>query len=318
MKKFEKNNRINELNTMKTNRRDVLRKLALTPALFVAPTILTAANKIPVEPITKRVQYSVNAYSFNDEFRSGKMDLFDMMKFASDIGLNAVDLTAYYFSSYPKLPKKTEIFALKKRALELGLNISWTGVRNNFVTADIEARKKDLQIIKEWLEVSSTIGSSILRIFTGRNQPKEYTKEQVKTWLVDAYKDCAQYGSEVGVIAALQNHNEFLFTADEVIDIIERVDSEWFGLILDISGLRTTNDPYAEAEKLAPYANYWFVKEHVYYNQEKKRTDMSKMASIIKRHNFRGYVSFESLSEGDPKEIIKEMVHDFKKEYNRS
>lgn len=303
---------------MNTNRRDALRKLAFTPALFVAPTILTAATKDSIEPIAQRIQYSVNAYSFNDEFRSGKMNLFDMMEFASEIGLNAVDLTAYYFSSYPRLPKKTEIFALKKRALDLGLNISWTGVRNNFVTANVESRKNDREMIKNWLDISSMIGSSILRVFTGRNLPDGYSKEQVKAWLIEEYKLCAKYGEQTGVIVGLQNHNEFLFKADEVIEILEKVNSEWFGLILDISGLRTTNDPYAEAEKLAPYANYWFIKEHVYQNQEKKRTDMSKMASMIKRHDFRGYVSFESLSDGNPKEIIKEMVYDFKREFNKN
>lgn len=302
---------------MNTNRRDVLRKLAIAPALFVAPTILTAATQDSVTPIAQRIQYSVNAYSFNDEFRSGKMNLFDMMEFAADIGLNAVDLTAYYFSSYPRLPKKPEIFALKKRALELGLNISWTGVRNNFVNANVESRKADREMIKNWLDISSIIGSSILRIFTGRNIPDGFSKTQVKEWLIEEYKICANYGEQRGVIVALQNHNEFLFTADEVIEILKKVDSKWFGLILDISGLRTTNDPYAEAEKLAPFANYWFIKEHVYHNQIKKRTDMLKMASLIKRHNFRGYVSFESLSDGDPKEIIKDMVYDFKREFNK-
>ena len=302
---------------MKTNRRNVLRKLAIAPALFVTPTILTAASQDSVTPIAQRIQYSVNAYSFNDEFRSGKMNFFDMMEFAADIGLNAVDLTAYYFSSYPRLPKKPEIFALKKRALELGLNISWTGVRNNFVTANVESRKADRKMIKDWLDISSRIGSSILRVFTGRNIPDGYSKAQVKEWLIEEYKICANYGEQRGVIVALQNHNEFLFTADEVIEILKKVDSKWFGLILDISGLRTTNDPYAEAEKLAPFANYWFIKEHVYHNQLKKRTDMSKMTSLIKRHNFRGYVSFESLSDGDPKEIIKDMVYDFKREFNK-
>ena len=303
---------------MKTNRRDAIRKLAMAPALLSVPALWSTTAIEKTESTSQRLQYSVNAYSFNDEFRSGQMNLFDMLEFAADIGLNAVDLTAYYFSSYPKPPEKAEIFALKKQALELGLNISWTGVRNNFVTADIEVRKKDLNMIKEWLDISSIIGASILRIFTGRNHPKGYTKEQVKTWLVNAYKECAQHGEDVGVIAALQNHNEFLFTADEVIDIIKRVNSEWFGLILDISGLRTTNDPYTEAEKLAPYANYWFIKEHVYHNQVKTPTNMMKMAAMVKRHNYRGYVSFESLSDGNPKTIIKNMLAEFKKEYNKN
>ena len=300
----------------KNNRRDALRKLALAPALFSAPVLMGAITSGTAQTSAHRVQYSVNAYSFNDELRSGEMDFFDMMEFAADIGLNAVDLTAYYFSSYPNLPGKPEIFALKKRALELGLNISWTGVRNNFVTADNEARVTDREMIKDWLAVSSSIGSSILRIFTGRNIPDGYTKDQVKEWLVKEYILCAQYGEETGVIAALQNHNEFLFTADEVIDILERVDSEWFGLILDISGLRTTDDPYAEAEKLAPYASYWFIKEHVYHNQVKRPIDMAKMAAIIKLQGYRGYISFESLSDGDPKKIIKKMLNEFKREFD--
>ncbi|AZQ59176.1 sugar phosphate isomerase/epimerase [Maribacter sp. MJ134] len=302
---------------MKNSRRDALRKLTMVPALAAAPTLFGASTGNSLKPVStlQRVQYSVNAYSFNDEFKSGKMDFFDMMEFAADIGLHAVDLTSYYFSSYPNLPDKAEIFALKKRALELGLNISWTGVRNNFVTADVAAREKDRQMIKDWLAVSSQIGSTILRIFTGRNLPDGYTKDQVKAWLVEEYKLCARYGAEVGVFATLQNHNEFLFTADEVIAILERVDSEWFGLILDISGLRTTDDPYAEAEKLAPYAKYWFIKEHVYHDQVKRPTDMSKMATMIKKQGFQGYVSFESLSDGNPKEIIKNMLMDFRGEF---
>ena len=45
---------------------------------------------------------------------------------------------------------------------------------------------------------------------------------------------------------------------------------------------------------------------------------MMKMAAMVKRHNYRGYVSFESLSDGNPKTIIKNMLAEFKKEYNKN
>jgi len=301
---------------MNIKRRNVLRSLALSPALLSVPNLL-ARNHCPAQP-ANRVQYSLNAYSFNKLLRSREMDFFDMMDFAADIGLNAVDLTAYYFSDYPSLPKNKEIFALKKKALELGLNISWTGVRNDFVTADVTAREADREMIRKWLSVSSTLGASIMRIFTGKNPPEGYSKAQITAWMVEEFKKCAALGKEKGVVVALQNHNEFLFTAEEVIDVLEKVDSEWFGLILDISGLRTTADPYAEAAKLAPYANYWFIKEHVYHQQEKKPVDMAKMAALIKKHNFRGYISFESLSDGDPKEIVTSMLEEFRRVYETS
>ena len=81
---------------MDKKRRNLLGSLALVPiaigsrSLFASPFIKTLAPS--------RLQYSVNAFSFNSLLRSGEMTFFDMMDFASALGLNAVDLTGYYFS----------------------------------------------------------------------------------------------------------------------------------------------------------------------------------------------------------------------------
>ena len=56
----------------------------------------------------------------------------------------------------------------------------------------------------------------------------------------------------------LQNHNNFLKTADGTIRVVSAVNSEWFGVILDVGGLRE-NDPCPEIEKLVPYAISWPV-----------------------------------------------------------
>lgn len=297
---------------MDNKRRNIIRSLALAPFILGSRNLL-ASSKFEATP-KRRIQYSINAYSFNALLRSGDMTFFDMMDFAADIGLNAVDLTGYYFSSYPKAPVKSELFQLKQKALELGLNIPWTGIRNNFVNPDAGSRKVDSDMINSWLDVSSSLGATIMRVFTGKHNSDEFSKSEVKEWLVDEYKTCAKYGAEKGVIVALQNHNEFLFTSDEIIDIIKRVDSKWFGLILDIGSLHAEN-PYDEIEKLAPYANYWFIKENVYPNGIKTPVDMRKIAKIIKNQGYQGYISFESLSKGDPKEIISSMFNSFKAEY---
>ena len=99
--------------------------------------------------------------------------------------------------------------------------------------------------------------------------------------------------------------------------MLKRVDSEWFGLILDIGSLHA-EDPYAEIEKLAPYANYWFIKEHVFPNGNRTPVDMKKIAKTIKNQGYQGYVSFESLSEGDPKEIVSSLFQSFKKAYDEA
>ena len=44
---------------------------------------------------------------------------------------------------------------------------------------------------------------------------------------------------------------------------------------------------------------------------------MEKIAAIIKNQGYRGYISFESLSDGDPKQIITSMFSSFKTEYEK-
>ncbi len=294
-------------------RRNILKGLGLMP-------LMLTTSWIKGKPITiskPRVRFSVNAYSFNDELRNGTMTLGDMMDFAADIGLDAVDLTGYYFAGYPGIPPDQVLYKLKRKALKLGLDISWTGVRNNFVNPDAEARKSDLDIIRSWMVVSAKLGAPIMRIFAGKGEHEGFTKDQVKEWLVEELKICAQYGAENGVLPVLQHHNDFLFTSDEVIDILKRVDSYWLGLILDIGSLRQGN-PYEEIAKLAPYADYWFIKEFVYRNGQSESVNMNKLSKIIYRTGYSGYVSFESLSEGDPKEIIAQMYTSFKDAFETS
>ncbi|WP_235294844.1 sugar phosphate isomerase/epimerase family protein [Portibacter lacus] len=299
---------------MDKTRRNLLRSMAITPVLLGSRNLFT--SPLDNTSATSRLQYSVNAYTFNDLLKSGEMSFFDMMDFAASLGLNAVDLTGYYFSGYPKIPDDKTLFQLKKKALQLGLNISWTGVRNDFTNPDKTARASDIELIKNWLQVSSKLGASIMRIFAGKGKYEGYTKDQVKSWMVSDFKECAEYAEEIGVIAAMQHHNDFLYTADEVIDILKRVDSEWFGLILDIGSLRQ-GDPYEEIEKLAPYANYWFIKELVYVDGVAEPVNMKKIATILKDTNYTGYISFESLTDGDSKQIVTSMFNDFRSEYEK-
>jgi sugar phosphate isomerase/epimerase len=300
--------------SMDKKRRNLLRSLALAPillgsrSLFASPLFKTLAPS--------RLQYSINAFTFNSLLRSGEMTFFDMMEFASTLGLNAVDLTGYYFSDYPKIPDDKTLFQLKKKALQLGLNISWTGVRNNFVNPDKTSRESDIELIKNWLQVSSKLGASIMRIFAGNGKHEGYSRDEVKKWMVSDFQECAKYAEETGVITGMQHHNDFLYDADEVIDILKRVDSDWFGLILDIGSLRR-GDPYKEIQKLAPYANYWFIKELVYVDGIAEPVNMKKISKILKDVNYTGYISFESLTDGDPKQIVTSMFNDFRTEYEK-
>ena len=154
-------------------------------------------------------------------------------------------------------------------------------------------------MIRVWIEAAAKLGSPNLRIFTGKSAHRGYTREQVFEWMARDIRACCEFGKEHGVIIALQNHNEFLKTAADVDELFERVDSEWLGLNLDIGSYRA-GDPYAEIEYSVKRAVTWQVKENVWKDGVETPTDFARLAGIIRRSGYRGYLPLETLGPGDP------------------
>jgi len=253
---------------------------------------------VPREPGVK-LKLALNAYSFDKPLMAHTMTLDDVIHFCAQHRVDALDATGYYFPGYPKAPSDEYVYNLKKTAFLNGVQLSGTGVRNDFAVADPAARKRDVQMVKDWIEVASKLGAPVVRVFSGRARPEGYTFDQALAWMIQDFKECAEYGKQHGVILGLQQHNDFLKTADETIHVIEAVNSPWFGDILDVGSLRA-NDPYKEIEKLVPYAVSWQLKEKV----GDENTDLTRIKEIINRIGYRGVLPFEALGTGDPRERI--------------
>jgi sugar phosphate isomerase/epimerase len=280
------------------NRRKFLACSAGMVAMAPVRTSAGATTETIAREAGVKLKLGLNAYSFNGPLLAGSMTLADAVDFCAKNGVDALDATGYYFPGYPSVPSDEYVYALKRTAFVNGVAISGTGVRNNFAVADEAARKRDVQMVKDWIVVASKLGAPVIRVFAGPERPAGYTFDQALDWMVSDFKQCAAFGKEHGVIVGLQQHNDFLKTAEETIRVIQAVDSEWFASILDIGSLRS-GDPYAEIEKLVPYAVSWQIKEEVGRNGKPEPTDLARIKAIIDAHGYRGYVPFEALDPGD-------------------
>ncbi|WP_149243162.1 sugar phosphate isomerase/epimerase family protein [Dyadobacter sp. 32] len=281
------------------SRRNALRNLALlAPTASVAGAFISPTTE-PSIPPTGKLKLSLNAYSFNKPLMDGSMKLDDLLEFCAMQNIDGVDLTGYYFPGYPVVPPDEFLYELKRKAFKLGVDISGTGVRNDFTNPDAAKRKEDIDLIKNWIVCASKIGAPVIRIFSGTRIPKEYDWHTISEWMVKDIKECVAFGKAHGVVVAIQNHNDFLKTAEETIDIVKRVNSPWFGLILDIGSFRK-GDPYPEIERCIPYAVNWQIKELVYVNDREEKVNLKKLSKIIKASTYRGYLPIETLGPGDP------------------
>jgi sugar phosphate isomerase/epimerase len=263
------------------------RKFLGRSAGLVAAAAIPAPAKVVRESGVK-LKLGLNAYSFNGPLRDGSMTLTDAVHFCAQHGVDALDATGYYVPGYPKVPTDEYIYDLKRTAFVNGVAICGTGVRNNFAVADAAARNKDVQLVKDWIVVASKLGAPVIRIFSGGERPTGHSFDEALAWIAADFKECAEFGKRHGVMVGLQQHNDFLKTAAETIRAMDAVASDWFGCILDIGSLRS-GDPYAEIEKLVPYAVSWQIKENVGRDGKDEPTDLAKIKAIMDRAGYRGW-----------------------------
>ena len=235
----------------------------------------------------------------------GTMTLEAALDFCAELGFDAVDPTGYYFPAIRKLPPDRYLYEIKKRAFRLGLDISGTGVRNDFTSADAAKRAADVALVKRWVDVAAKLGAPAVRVFAGPAVPEGRSVAEATDWVVAHIKDCVAYGAERGVFIVLQHHDDLLKTAAQTLAVRERIGSEWFGLNVDIGSLRTTDDPYAEIAQLAPFAYTWQVKEQVYRKGVAEETDVGKIVRILRESAYRGYIPLETLGAGDPRPKLR-------------
>ncbi len=301
------------MNKGKINRRAFLKATATLPLATAAGLALEGKAIARSAPGQKgRIKLSCNLYSFNIPLRNGQMTLDQVLEFCANLGFDAVDPTAYYFPNYPELPNDTYVYHIKRKAFQLGLDISGTGVRNDFTLPQPERRKADVDLVKKWVGFTVRLGAPVLRVFAGKGVPQGHREEEVQGWVVEALRECTDYAAKHGVMIVLQNHADFIQTAEQVLRILRLVNSEWLAVNLDIGSFRT-GDPYAEIAKVAPYAATWQIKEKMFINGKEVHTDLRRIIRIVEEAGYRGYLPIETLGEGDPRLKVPKFLDEVKR-----
>jgi sugar phosphate isomerase/epimerase len=298
-----------------SSRRNFLKTSALLPlaATLTMPPAARAAIAPPKRIGGPNLKISLNAYSFarllNDRLlgRGEGLSLEQLAEFCALHNFDGIDITAYYFPGYRerKLPEDRFLFEVKKRCFELGLGISGTGTGNNFTTADKDARAKDVAWVKQSVEIAAKLGAPVLRVFadtqmraqTWETVSNGASRDEVEKWIAGDIRACADHAARFGVIIGVQNHGDFIKTADDLISLLKRVDSPWCGAIVD-TGYFKAPDPYAEIAKAAPYAVNWQIKQSPLGVEKEAEvpTDLKRLMRIVRDSGYRGYLPIETLS----------------------
>jgi len=240
------------------------------------------------------MKLSCCAYSYRQLLQAGEMTLEGFLDTCAGLGLDAVELTQYYF------PAETDEYLnyLKREVFVRGLAVSGTAVGGNFANEDAEKRRSQIEHVKDWLVKSQKLGSTCLRVFAG-HQPEGVDLETARSWVIDGLAECSEVAARCGVILGLETHGGMTGDADGVLALLEPFqDNPWVGLNLDFGNL--TGDIYGQYEKLAPQAVTTHVKVTVRQGEEREVVDYRRVIRIMRAAGFDGYMSIEFEEREDP------------------
>jgi len=233
------------------------------------------------------------AYTYREYLQSGEMSLEDFVRTCYAIGLDGVELTEYYFPT----TETGFLKRIKRQAFALGLDIVGTAIGGAFAVPD-EPRAAHEAFARRWIDVSVALGAPYMRVFAGP-VPDGHTEEEAVAWCIAGLKAIAPYAEERGVIIGLENHGGITSTAEQVLRIIEGVDSEWVRVNLDVGNYR--GDPYREIEETVPYAVSVHAKPAIGGDRP---LDYARVVHILRSGGFNGYMNIEFHAPTDTKLVV--------------
>jgi sugar phosphate isomerase/epimerase len=194
------------------------------------------------------MQLGLESFSYHLAFTMGRMDIFEFIQRAAQLGLEGIQINVVRGKNWGHLGgnDSTHLEKIRTMANDLGFFI------------EIDTRGTDPVHLINALDVCHALGADVLRTYVSLGG-------NLATELQQAKKNIRQVVSkaeDLGIRIALENHE--YETSDDMVRLLERIDHPQIGLLVDIgNSMMVLEDPLSAIRNLAPYAISAHFKDHV-------------------------------------------------------
>jgi len=263
----------------------------------------------------------VSSYSFW-QFNRPKNDppIEKIIDHVAAMGFDGVELLLVQMAS----DETAYLNQLKRRAFHNGLDLMGFSTHQGFIRPDKEYRDENINLTIHQIELAYQLGIPTMRINTGRWGTSEsfdhlmenkgieptlegYTDEDGFKWAIDSIQQCIPAAEKCGVVLGLENHWGLGRTAEGVKRIVDAINSPWLKVTLDTGNF--LEDPYDQLEALAP--DTCLMQAKTYYGGGKWYSldlDYPRIGEIMRKHNYKGYISLEMEGKADPMEAVPQSL----------
>ncbi len=304
------------------------RRSLLASSLAVAPAMLLpgcaavgrASARPPASPAGPRKGNPIGTSTYSFWGYNGEPPpVAHCLERAAAMGFDGLEVLEKQMSREMEGDEAGFLRKLKRRALALGMPLYAMSTHQDFVDPGAKERDVNVKITTTSLERAYQLGVPVIRVNTGRwnrvdfdtlMRQKGYeapldghTEEEAFGWVIDAFQKLIPEAEKRGVVMALENHWGLGLTPQGVLRIVSAINSPYLGVTLDTGCF--LEDPYDRLAMLAPHTTYMQAKTYPgggkWYTLD---LDYPRIAAIMKRANYQGWISLEMEGKEDPETAV--------------
>ena len=166
------------------------------------------------------------------------MTLFDWIDLAATLGVDGIEMYPGFFASFDM----DYVTKIKQYADSKKLEIPMMCCSPDFTQHDPVARAEELEKEKFWIDLTAQLGGKFCRVLTGQRREDVSRADGVR-YSLEGINAAIPYAAERGIVLNMENHYkdgywkypEFAQHLDVFLEIINQIDSPWFGVNFDPS-----------------------------------------------------------------------------------
>jgi sugar phosphate isomerase/epimerase len=181
------------------------------------------------------------------------MTLFEWIELAATLGVEGLEFYSGFFEE-----DKTFLDNVKAALERHDLAMPMLCCSPDFTQPDPLLLQQEIDREKRMIEIAAYFGGQFCRVLSGQRRPG-LTRESGVAQVVRVIQDLLPSAEEHGIVLTLENHYkdnywqypEFAQKMDVFVEIVEQIDSPWFGVNFDPSNtILAGEDPLALLERV--------------------------------------------------------------------
>lgn len=272
--------------------------------LQIIPALAGAAQLRGQSESKCRLRAGLVAYSFRKQFEAKTMTYESLIRYVSDLGLDGLDTTVYWF------PDTSNQFlaSLRRTAYKNAVNLYSVAVRSRLCQPTPELQSAEVENVKKWVDVAEKVGATHVRVFGGAI-PKGATEAQAIGWAVEVLKRAAEYAGSKGILIGVEDDGGLTTTAEPTVEIVKRADTPWAGINLDTGNF--PRNGYAQVAMCIPYATSVHFKANIAREDgTKEKADVDRLVGMFAKAGYKGYLSLEYEDKEAPETAVPRLARE--------